>query len=268
MLPLDQTPNPRVRARRRALPTTKDPALARAAEAFAPQVSERRLVDLKASVRNARTHTDRQIHLIAESIREFRFTTPILVTTDGEIVAGHGRYEAAKLLGMETVPVICVDHLGPQQIRALRIADNRLAELSGWDDEILKLELGELIDLDFEVEITGFETAQIDVILDGNTPVAAKADPLDALPALRDVAVTVRDDLWLLGEHRILCGDARERGDYQTLMGGELAQMVCPSSDDLRLFRRLRNGGSGSSGFEVMRPAADAASVSAGWSVA
>lgn len=177
-------------------------------------------------MRNARTHTDKQIHLIAESIREFRFTTPILVTIDGEIVAGHGRYQAAKLLSMETVPVICIDHLGPRQIRALRIADNRLAELSGWDDEILKLELGELIELDFEVEITGFETAQIDVLLDPVAPVAAKADPADALPALQDVAVTVRGDLSLLGEHRILCGDARERANYQALMGGELAQMV------------------------------------------
>lgn len=220
------SPKSPVRVRRRVQPAIIDPELARAAAAFAPQVSERRLSDLKASVRNARTHSKKQIHLIAESIKEFSFTTPILVTTDGEIVAGHGRYEAAKLLGMETVPVILIDHLGPQQIRALRIADNRLAELSGWDDAILKLELGELIELDFEVEITGFETAQIDVFLDVGSPVAAKTDPADALPALQDVAVTLRGDLWLLGEHRILCGDARERGDYQMLMGGELAQMV------------------------------------------
>lgn len=219
-------PKSPVRVRRRFQPAITDPELARAAAAFAPQVSQRRLSDLKASVRNARTHSKKQIHLIAESIKAFSFTTPILVTTDGEIVAGHGRYQAAKLLGMEKVPVILIDHLGPQQIRALRIADNRLAELSGWDDEILKLELGELIELDFEVEITGFETAQIDVLLDPGPPVAAKVDPADALTALRDVAVTVRGDLWLLGEHRILCGDARERGDYQALMGGELAQMV------------------------------------------
>ena len=222
----DQTPEPQARVRRRVTSTVKDPELAGALACFAPQVSERVLTELVPSVRNARTHSKKQIHLIAESIKEFRFTTPILVTIDGEIVAGHGRYEAAKLLGMKTVPVICVDHLGPQQIRALRIADNRLAELSGWDNEILKLELGELIELDFEVEITGFETAQIDVILDGNAPVAVKADPADALPALQDVAVTVRGDLWLLGEHRILCGDARERGDYETLLGDVLAQMV------------------------------------------
>ncbi len=215
-----------VRVRRRINSTVKDPELARAAEAFAPQVCERRLSDLKASVRNARTHSHKQIHLIAESIKAFGFVSPIVAAADGEIVAGHGRYDAAKLLGMETVPVICIDHLGPQQIRALRIADNRLAELSGWDAEILKLELGELIELDFEVEITGFETPQIDVILDAGPPVATKLDPADALPALQDVAVTARGDLWLLGEHRILCGDAREQSDYQTLMGGELAQMV------------------------------------------
>ena len=226
MLPLNQTPSLRVRDRQRVRPAVNDPELARAFANFAPQVSERRLSDLRASVRNARTHSQKQIHQIAESIKAFGFVSPIVAAADGEIVAGHGRYDAAKLLGIETVPVICVDHLGPQQIRALRITDNRLAELSGWDDEILKLELGELIELDFEVEITGFETAHIDVLLDAGPPVAAKADPADALPALQDVAVTVRGDLWLLGQHRILCGDARERGDYQTLMGGELAQMV------------------------------------------
>lgn len=214
-----------VRVRRRGSGAQSDTALEQAIACFAPQVSERVLTELVSSVRNARTHSKKQIHLIAESIKEFGFVSPILVTTAGEIVAGHGRCEAAKLLGLTTVPVICIDHLGPQQIRALRIADNRLAELSGWDNEILKLELGELIELDFEVDVTGFETAQIDVLLDASPPVA-KADPADALPELQDVAVTQRGDLWLLGEHRILCGDAREREDYRTLLGGELAQMV------------------------------------------
>jgi len=207
-----------VRVRRRITSTIKDPELARATAAFAPQVNERRLSDLKASLRNARTHSPKQIHQIAESIRAFGFVAPIVADANGEIVAGHGRYEAAKLLDLPTVPVISIGHLGPQQIRALRITDNKLAELSGWDDEILKLELGELIDLDFEVDVIGFEVGEIDVILDGKVSVAAKVDPADALPALQDVAVTVRGDLWLLGEHRIRCGDARERGDYQTLM--------------------------------------------------
>lgn len=226
MLPLDQTPSPRVRARQRADVAIRDIAYNQAMSQLALQIVERHLSELMPCVHNARTHSKKQIHLIAESIKAFGFVSPVLATVAGEIVAGHGRYAAAKLLGMTTVPVICIDHLGPQQIRALRITDNRLAELSGWDAEILKLELGELIELDFEVEITGFETAQIDVILDAGPPVAAKANPLDALPELQDVAVTVRGDLWLLGEHRILCGDARDRGDYQTLLGGELAQMV------------------------------------------
>ena len=226
MLPLDQTPSPRVRPRQRASATTRDTVYNQAMSQLALQIVERHLSELLPSVRNARTHSKKQIHMIAESIKAFGFVSPILVTRAGEIVAGHGRYEAAKLLGMTKVPVICIDHLGPQQIRALRIADNRLAELSGWDDEILKLELGELIELDFEVDVIGFETAHIDVILDGNAPAVAKADPADVLPELQAVAVTERGDLWLLGEHRILCGDARDRGDYQTLLGGELAQMV------------------------------------------
>jgi len=226
MLSLDQTPKPQARVRHRVTPTVKDPELAGALACFAPQVSERVLTELVPSVRNARTHSQKQIHKIAESIRTFGFVSPIVAAANGEIVAGHGRYEAAKLLGMKTVPVIHVAHLGPPQIRALRIADNRLAELSGWDNEILKLELGELIELDLEVDVMGFEIGEIDVILDPGVQKATKADPADALPALQDVAVTVRGDLWLLGEHRILCGDARERGDYQALMGGELAQMV------------------------------------------
>ncbi|MGN6095452.1 MAG: site-specific DNA-methyltransferase [Bosea sp. (in: a-proteobacteria)] len=217
---------PSARVRRRAASAVGDPELERAIACFAPQVSERSLSELVPSARNARTHSKKQIHLIAESIKAFSFTSPILATLDGEIVAGHGRYEAAKLLGMKTVPVIFVNHLGPQQIRALRIADNRVAELSGWDSEILKLELGELIELDFAIELTGFETAEVDVLLDAGPPVAAKADPADALPRLQEAAVTQRGDLWLLGEHRILCGDARERGDYQRLLGGERAQMV------------------------------------------
>lgn len=220
------SPKPQARVRHRVTPIVKDRELACVAATFAPQVSERELSELVPSSRNVRTHSKKQIHLIAESIKTFGFVPPIVAAANGEIIAGHGRYEAAKLLGITSAPVIHVDHLGPQQIRALRIADNRLAELSGWDDEILKLELGELIELDFEVEITGFETAQIDVLLDAGPPIVAKADPADALPGLQEVVVTQRGDLWLLGEHSILCGDARERADYQALLGGELAQMV------------------------------------------
>lgn len=203
-----------------------DPELNSAIARFKAEVVERPLAELQPSPRNARTHSKKQIHLIAESIKGFGFVAPILIDGSGEIVAGHGRYEAAKLLGIAKVPVVCLDHLAPHQIRAYRVADNRLAELAGWDDAILKLELGDLIEIDFAVELTGFETAQIDMIMSADEAPAPKADPADAVKPIAEQSVTRRGDLWLLGDHRILCGDARERADYETLMGGELAQMT------------------------------------------
>lgn len=221
---------PRIRQRSRAAAGEApapghDAAFHDAMAQFKAKVVERPLAELKSSPRNARTHTKKQIHLIAESIKGFGFVAPILIDGSGEIVAGHGRYEAATLLGMTTVPVVCLDHLAPHQISAYRIADNRLAEMAGWDNEILKVELAHLIEIDFEVELTGFATPQIDLIVSADESPAPKADPADAVEPIGAQAVTQRGDLWLLGEHRILCGDARERADYVTLLGGELAQM-------------------------------------------
>jgi len=221
---------PRIRQRSRAAAGEApapghDAAFHDAMAQFKAKVVERRLAELKTSPRNARTHTKKQIHLIAESIKGFGFVAPILIDGSGEVVAGQGRYEAAMLLGIKTVPVVCLDHLAPHQIRAYRIADNRLAEMAGWDNEILKVELSHLIEIDFEVELTGFATPQIDLIVNAHESPAPKADPADAVEPVGAQAVTQRGDLWLLGEHRILCGDARERADYVTLLGGELAQM-------------------------------------------
>ncbi|MFA6964015.1 hypothetical protein [Bosea sp. (in: a-proteobacteria)] len=129
-------------------------------------------------------------------------------------------------LGMKTVPVICLDHLAPHQIRAYRIADNRLTELSGWDNAILKVEMSYFDEINFDVELTGFETPQIDMIMSADEAPVPKADPADAVAPLAAQAVTQRGDLWLLGDHRIFCGDARERADYDRLMGGEFAQMT------------------------------------------
>lgn len=226
MLPLEEAPIPRVRTRQRRNGVAADPVFDQALAQLQLQIVERELSALTPSPRNARTHSRKQVHLIAQSLKTFGFVTPILIDQAGEIVAGHGRYEAAKLLGIGKVPVIRLDHLGPHQIRAYRIADNRLAELAGWDEEILKLELGALFEVDFAVELTGFETGQIDVLLDGGAPSQAKADPADALPELGAVAVSRSGDLWLMGEHRILCGDARDAQAYTVLMGGEQAQMV------------------------------------------
>jgi DNA modification methylase len=194
-------------------------------KALALKVTERPLSELKPSARNARTHSKKQINQVADSIRVFRFVNPILVDGGNEIVAGHGRYAAAKLLGMSTVPVICLDHLTPDEIRAYRIADNRLAELAGWDDDLLKLELGQLLDINFEVELTGFDTPHVEFLLSDEHAVQ-KADPADEVAPVTEQAVTQLGDLWLLDEHRVFCGDARERASYEKLMGGALAQMT------------------------------------------
>lgn len=226
MKPEEVPTAPPVRVRRRVPAPINDTALQQAVASFAPQVVQLKLSELKPSPRNARTHSQKQIHQIAESIKAFRFTNPVAVNSLNEIISGHGRCEAAKLLGMTEVPAIRLDHLNSDQARLLRIADNRLAEAAGWDEELLKLELGELIELDVEIALTGFELGEIDVILDGSAPPKVKDDPADALPELGEAAVTRRGDLWLLGKHRLMCGDARDPGDYARLLGGEVAQAV------------------------------------------
>jgi DNA modification methylase len=185
----------------------------------------RRIDELRPAERNTRTHSRRQVQQIAAAMREFGFTNPILIDDNDQIVAGHGRLEAAKLLGLAQVPTIRLAHLTKEQKRAYVIADNRLAELAGWDRELLALELKELIDLDisFEVEITGWTMGEIDVLVDGP---AAPQSSLDEVEEPKGPAVTRKGDLWLLGRHRLLCGDARERSAYETLMAGESAQMI------------------------------------------
>ncbi len=177
--------------------------------------------------RNARTHSERQIGQIMASIRRFGFTSPVLVTAEKMIVAGHGRVEAARRLGLTEVPTIALDGLSPEELRAYVLADNKLALNAGWDEEMLRIELGELcsIDLDFEIDLTGFGAAEIDVLLDGKAgPDPAGEEEEQPLPA--GDPVSRRGDLWVLGRHRLLCGDAREAADFARLMEGEKAQMV------------------------------------------
>ncbi len=179
--------------------------------------------------RNARTHTKKQVHQIAASIREFGFTNPVLIDAEGGIIAGHGRVEAAKLLGLEKVPTIRLDHLSEAQKRAYVIADNRLAQLAGWDEELLAVELKYLstLDLDFDVEITGFETAEIDILIE-NFAGDDQSDEADEVPELEEDLPPISrvGDLWLLGEHRLLCADALKPESYERLMAGARAQMV------------------------------------------
>lgn len=179
--------------------------------------------------RNPRTHTKQQIRQIASSIETFGWTNPILVDGSGGVIAGHGRLEAANLLGIEHVPTIRLADMSAAQIRAYIIADNRLAELAGWDDELLAIELQALteIDLDFDIEITGFETAEIDVLIAGLNDADAP-DEADRLPAIDETEPPVCQpgDLWLLGRHRLLCADATKVESYARLMEGERAHMV------------------------------------------
>lgn len=190
-----------------------------------PVVAMRPPGELKPASRNARPHSQKQIAQIAASIREFGFTQPVLTDDEGRIVAGHGRVEAAKSLGMAAVPTLPLSHLSRDQLRAYALADNKLALNSGWDEDLLKLELAELdAVVSFDLEVTGFSTGEIDVLLD---PPATKASMLDEAPEKRKATAAVeRGDLWTLGSHQLLCGDAREPADFDRLMKGEKARMV------------------------------------------
>ncbi|OAN97311.1 DNA methylase N-4 [Sphingomonadales bacterium EhC05] len=189
---------------------------------------EREIASLRPYAGNARTHSKKQIRQIAGSIERFGFANPVLVSDDGEIIAGHGRVEAAKLIGMKAVPTLALSHLSKAERRAYVLADNKLAQNAGWDKEVLAIELQGLIDLDFEIEITGFSLAEIDIVLDE----ASEADPgganapEDAIPAHGGVPVSKSGDVWQLGRHRLLCGDARNKADVAAVLDGVRADMV------------------------------------------
>jgi hypothetical protein len=195
------------------------------------QVRWRRIDRLEPYGRNARTHSKKQLRQIADSIQRFGWTNPVLVDGDGGIIAGHGRVEAAKLLGLVEVPTISIDDLTEAQKRAYIIADNRLAELASWDSEVLAGELQFLssVDCDIDVQITGFEMAEVDLLIQGLDAGPGQAE--DRLPEIdrNGSAVTAIGDLWLLGDHRLLCGDARDGGAYERLMDGALARMAFTS---------------------------------------
>ena len=174
---------------------------------------------------NARTHSKRQLRQIADSIKRFGFTNPVLIGDTGEIIAGHGRVLAARDLGMETVPTLRLSHLNAEERRAYVLADNKLALNAGWDMEILSIELQALIDLDFDVTLTGFSLAEVDLTID-QAREAATDGPEDRIPELGDDPVTRTGDLWQLGDHRLLCGDARSADDVARLMGTDRADLV------------------------------------------
>jgi DNA modification methylase len=194
----------------------------------APKVELIPISNLRPSPRNARTHSKKQIRQIANSMTSFGWTYPILVDEAHNIIAGHGRLEAAKLLQFQQVPVIEMAGLNETQKRLLALADNKIAANAGYDRAMLATELGDLAILlpecDLDLNITGFEPAEIDALLgDFSDP---EADPADAIPSIEQQAVSAAGDVWQLGPHRLLCGDSLSPDSYQQLLGTERAQLT------------------------------------------
>lgn len=180
--------------------------------------------DVHPNTGNARTHSRKQTDKIAAAIDRFGFVNPVLIDQNNMIVAGHGRVAGARKLGWKQVPVLRIEHLRDDEKRAYILADNRLAEEAGWDQDILAIELQALLDCDFSIELTGFETSEIDGVLDtGDDP--DEADSVPPAPSEADT-VTRTGDLWLLGKHRLFCGDATDPDSYENLMGRAKAGMV------------------------------------------
>jgi ParB-like chromosome segregation protein Spo0J len=184
--------------------------------------------ELRPHPNNARTHSRKQVKQIAKSIEKFGFCNPVLVDDAKQIIAGHGRVEAAKLLGLEAVPTCLISHLSEAEKRAYILADNKLAENAGWGRELLAIELQGLIELDVDIELTGFETAEIDLVLEeAREASGAPVGPEDKTPQPSPgPAVTQAGDLWLLGNHRLLCRDARDKTAYDRLLEGAKAEFV------------------------------------------
>lgn len=192
-----------------------------------PRHSLKPLSTLKPDPRNARLHSKHQIRQIARSIESFGFNVPVIVDSSNKILCGHGRVEAAKLLGIEQIQVIQLDHLNEAQARAFAIADNRLTENASWNDQLLGEIFTELSiqDLDFSLEDTGFSMGEIDLRIEWlNAP--DKANPADTLPDPLPQVVSQSGDLWFLGKHRILCGSALETGSFGMLMQGKKADLI------------------------------------------
>lgn len=192
-------------------------------------ISYRSLADLRERSNNPRTHSRRQIEQIAASISRFGFTNPILVDDEGCLIAGHGRLAAARQLKLDRVPVIRRSDMSEAEIRAYVIADNRLAEKAGWDEALLSLEFSYLanLDEDFDLSVTGFELPEIDAFIGGAPAREPKSDRLDRVPgAASGPAVTQPGDIWQIGEHRLVCGNALTTSAYEALLAGEKASMI------------------------------------------
>ena len=193
---------------------------------YAQNIEQTSVDALIPSARNPRTHSEAQVAQIAASIREFGFTNPALIDADGGIIAGHGRVLAARKLGLETVPTIRIDYMTDAQKRAYIIADNKLALNAGWDDELLALELGELQAEGFDLVLTGFDDDELAKLRIGTEGEFEGLTDPDDVPAPPDEAATRTGDVWVMGKHRLLCGDAGAAADVDRLLAGSLVHLV------------------------------------------
>ena len=189
------------------------------------RIEQRPVAGLIPYVNNSRKHSEEQVAQIAASIKEFGWTNPILVDGANGIIAGHGRLMAARKLGMEAVPVIELAHLSEPQRKALIIADNKLAMNAEWDNDLLMLELGELLEGGFDLDLLGFGKDELDALLSPTEATEGLTDE-DAVPEAPAVPVTVLGDVWLLGRHRVMCGDSTSIDAVEKLMDGSKADMV------------------------------------------
>ena len=188
------------------------------------KIEQRAIEALVPYARNSRTHSEAQVAQIAASIREFGFTNPVLIDADGGIIAGHGRVMAARKLGMEEVPCIELAGLSDTQRRAYIIADNKLALNAGWDDELLAIEFAELADAGFDNLLTGFTQDEIDALTPEQIPEGLTDE--DAAPEVQTEPVSKLGDVWLLGKHRVMCGDSTSIDAVETLMAGQQADQL------------------------------------------
>lgn len=187
------------------------------------KIEYRKVSELLPYARNARTHSNAQVSQLAASIKEFGFNNPVAIDADGMILCGHGRVMAAQKLHLTEVPTVCLSHLSDTQVKAYILADNKLALNAGWDNDMLKVELEELKDSDFDLNLTGFSDEELKDIL-VEDPTEAHEDNFDGEPP--EVAKSQLGDIWTLGEHRLMCGDSTSENDVKCLMQGELADLL------------------------------------------
>ena len=187
------------------------------------KIEYRKVSDLLPYARNARTHSDAQVSQLAASIKEFGFNNPVAIDADGMILCGHGRVMAAQKLHMTEVPTVCLSHLSDTQVKAYILADNKLALNAGWDNDMLKVELEDLKDSDFDLNLTGFSDEELKDIL-VEDPTEAHEDNFDGEPP--EAAKSQLGNIWTMGEHRLMCGDSTSENDVKCLMQGELADLL------------------------------------------